>query len=188
MNKDPMTYPQKALLVIDIQEDYTGSTARPPFPYKDADKLIGSVNKVIQKATEQNILMVYIRQEFEGIFGRLFSKIFSGGTAIKGRPGTEIDKRIDIKSAHLFTKPEANAFSNAGLGVFLEEQKVGSLYLTGLDAWYCVFSTAKAGKKLGYEVSIIKDAIALKAENKWVEILDKYKQAGIRVVRVEEVF
>lgn len=53
---------KKALLVIDIQEDYTGLTAKPPFPYKDSERLIATVNKIIETAARKNLIIVYIQQ------------------------------------------------------------------------------------------------------------------------------
>ncbi len=171
--------PQKALLVIDIQEDYTGTTAKPPFPYKDSEKLIAKVNKVIEKASGKKIIIVYIRQEFDSLFGRTISKMFLGGTAIKGNPGTDIDKRISIISKNSFSKPKGDAFSNPELDAFLIKHHVNELYLTGLDAEYCVHSTAKGALNRGYSVKIITDCIALQAEKKWDDLVKDYEQEGI---------
>ena len=77
--------PKKALLVIDIQEDYTGSTAKSPFPYKNSVRFIGKVNSIIEKAKNKNVIIIYISQEFESVQGRILSKIFPGGTSLKGQ-------------------------------------------------------------------------------------------------------
>jgi nicotinamidase-related amidase len=87
---------ETALLVVDIQEDYTGITAKSPFPYKDSERLIETVNKVLEESAEKNLIIVYIRQEFDGCWGKMISKLIGHGTAIKGNPGTEFDKRIRI--------------------------------------------------------------------------------------------
>ena len=67
---------QKAIIVVDIQEDYTGLHAKPPFPYQDSNTLIALVNRVIEKAVEQNFVIVYITQEFDGLLGKTLSKLF----------------------------------------------------------------------------------------------------------------
>jgi len=177
---------QKALFVIDIQEDYTGTTAKPPFPYKDSERLIITVNKIIEEASKKNIIIVYIRQEFDGFVGRAISKLAGHGTAIKGKAGVEFDKRINIISKHCFTKPMPDAFTNPKLEVFLKEHKVNKLYLAGLDAAGCVHYTAKGALKRGYEVSIIKDGIVLLAENKWDNLIKKFKQDGITLISSDE--
>ena len=177
---------KKALMVIDIQEDYTGTTARPPFPYKESDRLIATVNKVIEEAAKKNIITVYIRQEFSGFFGKAISRVFCRGTAIEGTPGTEIDKRITLASNHSFSKPYPDAFSNHKLEVFLSEHQVNDLYLVGVDAEFCVHSTAKGALKRRYNVNIITDCIALRAEKKWDNLINKYKKDGINLIASRE--
>ena len=84
----------KALLVIDIQEDYTGVNSSKKLRYKDADKLVIRVNKIIGECTRNDIDLIYIKQEFEGFIPILLTKLFSHGSAIKGTPGAEFDKHI----------------------------------------------------------------------------------------------
>lgn len=179
--------PQPALFVIDIQEDYTGTTAKAPFPYKDADRLIATVNKLTEAASRKNIMTVYIRQELDGFMGRLLSNLFAGGTAIKGNPGTAIDRRVSIISGYIFPKPKSDAFSNPQLGELLIAHQVNELFLVGLDADGCVHVTARGALNRGYKVNIITDAIVLQAEEKWEELLKKYQQEGI-TLRLSQEF
>ena len=186
--------PQKALLVIDIQEDYTGTTARPPYPYKNSAQLIATVNTLTEEAFRQKIVIVYIRQEFDdlrgtlisGMISTMFSGKVSGGTAIKGNPGTEIDKRIAILSDYVFPKPRGDAFSNPEIEALLIEHQVNELYLVGLDAEYCVHVTAKGALNRGYTVNIITDGIALRAEEKWEKLLQQYREEGIALLTSQQ--
>jgi len=171
-----------ALLVIDIQEDYTGETAKAPFPYKNSERLIKTVNRVVEKAVEKEFIVIYVRQEFEGVLGRIVSKIFGHGTAVKGNPGTEIDNRVKIVSDHCFTKQMPDAFSNPDFEAFMKEQQIDELFLVGLDAAGCVYFTAKGALKRGYKVSIIQDGIVLLAEKKWDSVLEKYRKNGITLL------
>lgn len=75
--------PQKALFVIDIQEDFTGITAKPPFPYKDSGKLIATVNTITEAASRENIIIVYIRQELDGLWYTMLSKLLVGEQLLK---------------------------------------------------------------------------------------------------------
>ncbi len=175
-------FPQQALLVIDLQEDYTGTTAQPPFPYKESEKLIATVNTIIEAASKKNILIIYIRQEFDGVWGRLLSKVFAKGTAIRGNPGTEIDKRISLLSHHIFSKPKGDSFSNPKLDELLTKNQVNEIHLVGLDAEFCVHHTAKGALNRGYTVNIITDGIALRAEQKWESLLKQYQQEGITLM------
>jgi nicotinamidase/pyrazinamidase len=179
---EPYKDPQKAVLVIDIQEDYTGTTAKPPFPYKDSQKLITTVNTITKSASKKNIIIIYIRQELEGFWGKLLSNLIGGGTAFKGNPGTEIDKQINLISSNVFSKPRSDAFSNPKLEEFLIQHHVDELYLIGLDAAGCVHNTAKGALNRGYTINIITDSIVLMDENKWDKLIKLYKEEGIKLI------
>jgi nicotinamidase/pyrazinamidase len=174
--------PQKALLVIDLQEDCTGKTAKSPFPYENSEEMIENVNRLVKESMKRDILVVFIDQEFSGFTGTLWSRLFVGGRLIKGQPGTEIDKRIITGSASLFSKPKGDAFSNSDFEEFLVRNHVDELYLTGVDAEYCVYQTAKGALNRGYKVAIVRDAVGLLNTAKWHDILEKYMADGIHVI------
>lgn len=178
--------PQKAVLVIDIQEDFTGTTAKPPFPYKDSERLIATVNRITEAASGRGLVVAYIRQELDGFTGRLLSTLFAGGTAIKGNPGTEIDRRVKVVSGDVFPKPKSDAFSNPDLDRFLTGRQVDELYLVGLDAAGCVHNTARGALNRGYAVSIVTDAIVLREEEKWDGLLKQYRDEGITLMSTQE--
>ena len=178
--------PQKAVFVIDIQEDFTGTTAKPPFPYKDSRQLIETVNKITEAASKQGIPVIYIRQELDGFIGNLISNIFAGGISKKGNPGTEIDKRVNIVSSNIFPKLKSDAFSNQKLEEYLTANQINELYLTGLDAAGCVHNTALGALNRGYAVNIIQDAIVLRQVEKWEEILKQYKEEDIVLITTHD--
>jgi hypothetical protein len=66
---------------------------------------------------------VYVRQEFDGLWGKMISEVISGGTAFKGSPGADLDARLPVLSSHVYAKPKPDAFSNSELEAFLIEQK-----------------------------------------------------------------
>ncbi len=179
--------PAKALFVIDIQEDYTGKTAPPDSPYRNRDEFIRTVNRAIARAEETGMIVVYIRQEFDGFPGEHLSKLLMGGTALKGTPGAQVDSRIrrvpggSPRSAE-FSKPRGDAFSNHLIEEFLARNRVNEIYLTGLDAEYCVHLTAQGALNRGYRVNVLTDAILLAAEKKWKDLLKEYEKEGITLL------
>lgn len=175
--------PHKALLVIDIQEDSTGITAKNSSPFKkDSDKLITSVNQIIDEASQKNIPVLYVRQEFDGLRGKIISRLTSDGVDIKGQPGTEIDKRVSIVSNNIFPKHISDAFSNPEFEAFLTEHQVNEVYLVGLDAEYCVYYTAKGARNRGYKVNLITDAAEMANQEKWDEQMKKYEKDGVHLI------
>jgi nicotinamidase-related amidase len=178
--------PRKALVLIDLQEDIMGAAATPPFPYKNAQGLITSANTLVSRAEERGDLVVIADQEFAGLAGTLWSRVFVGGRLLPGRPGTQPDRRLVAPSATLFHKPKGDAFSNPAFERFLIEHRVNELYLAGVDAEFCVLLTARGAVNRGYRVHVVKDAVGLMKEDRWGDVLADYTKAGVHIMSVAE--
>ena len=186
--------PQKALLVIDVQEDTTGTTALSLSPYKGKAEYIARLNNAIEAANSKNILIVYVKQEFDGLWGKTLSWAVFCGSNIKGNPGTKVDKRIAMLSNYKFSKSQGDSFANPKLNEFLTGQRVNELYLVGLDPEFCIYATARGALNRGYKVNVITDAILswrdticiwTKNDNKM--IFDKYRKEGIKLISGKEL-
>ncbi len=174
--------PQKALLVIDVQEDYTGLKGKQPIMYKNVEPQLAAINGVIHKASNSGARVIYIRQICDDNF---ISRLLGGGRAIEGKPGTELDSRINVVSRNDFTKKLSDAFSNPQLDNFLISNQVNELYLVGLDAAYCVYNTARGALNRGYKVKIVKDAIMTRKNMS--DILKRYEQENIPATASSEI-
>lgn len=168
--------PQKALLVIDVQEGLSGSLAKPPFKYKDTDEKLHNINRAIGEAVDNDMLVVYIRHEFEDTW---FFRVITGGIVNSGRPGADMDSRLNVVNNHQYIKRKSDSFSSSELERFLVSNQVDEIYLAGLDAAICVYNTAKGALNRGYKVTVIQDAImSIKKLDK--TILD-YQEYGINL-------
>lgn len=165
--------PAKALLVIDVQDDYTGVSGRKEPIYKNVDDQIARINNLIDNASSSGMHIVYIRQLFSN---NIIMRNMIGRT-IEGLPGTELDTRIKVVSENDFTKKVSDAFSNPKLGEFLTAHHVSELYLTGLDGVYCVYKTAIGGMNRGYHVTVVTDAVM--SRKKKEDMLKLYKENGV---------
>jgi nicotinamidase/pyrazinamidase len=179
--------PQKALVIVDLQEDCTGSTAKAPFPYKNSAELISVVNRLIQKSTDNNLPIVFVDQEFSGMWGTLWSRLFVGGRLLKGAPGSQVDARLHAASFPRFSKPKGDGFSNPKFGEYLIKNHVTEVYIVGVDAEFCVHLTAQGALNRGYSVTAIKDAIGMKNSGKWHEILKRYTSEGINIIESKDL-
>ncbi|NME83507.1 isochorismatase family cysteine hydrolase [Clostridium sp. SM-530-WT-3G] len=172
----------KALLIIDIQEDYTGINSDKKTRYSGADELVMRVNKIIEESKRNGMDIIYIKQEFAGVIPVLLTKLFSHGTAIKGKPGTEFDKRLNIISNNCFSKSVPSAFSNDELKKYLKENKIEELDVVGLDGQFCVKETIKAAIKENYHVNLISNAVLFKNENKRQDVFENLKKLGVQII------
>lgn len=173
--------PRKALLVIDVQEDFSGLKGKQPVPIKDAGEKIAVINSLIDSVSVSDMEVVYIRQLFDDNF--IMRNTI--GRAIEGQPGAELDARIKVINRNNFTKKISDAFSNPGLEDFLIRKKVDEVYLVGLDAAYCVYYTALGAKNRGYKVSIVKDAVM--TQKNMHDVLKQYEKDGISTVASTEI-
>ena len=57
--------PQKAVLVIDTQEDFMAMSGKRLFPREAVERMIAAVNCVTRQACDCGIPVIFIRQEFD---------------------------------------------------------------------------------------------------------------------------
>jgi nicotinamidase/pyrazinamidase len=175
---------KKALLIIDVQEDFTGEDAKMPVDSKQAQIMIGNLNKIVDSSNEKNLELIYIGNEYSKYDILNFFRNFA---CIKGTDGTKMDKNLHIKSQYYFSKNKGNAFSNPSLIDFLNEHQISQIYISGLYAEACIYATVKGAIKNGFQATILTDCIATKTEKKRVDMIGKYKKLGVKTITSEQL-
>lgn len=171
--------PRRALLVVDIQEDFTGEQngKAPLFP--ESGEFLRLANRVIEGAVKEDMLVVYIGHEWPD---NMMSRVLGRGRAVSGSEGAKFDSRLTVVSSHYFAKCRADAFSNRQLEELLVENQVDEIFIMGLDAAYCVYRTAQGALNRDYKVHIVDDAILTVTKKTRQELVEKYRKAGITTV------
>jgi len=159
---------KKALVIIDIQNDT-------PKNYKE---IIGNINNAIDWAVDNDVHVVYIRNEnlSDG------AKIFKPGTH-----GAELASDLKIVSKNVFTKYKSNALTSEEFTAFISRNEISDFYLTGADATICVKSTCYNLCKANYNVSVVSDCISSWDKKKIDEMLLYYESKGSKVIRMDEL-
>jgi nicotinamidase/pyrazinamidase len=170
--------PRPALLVVDIQEDLTGTTAHSRFGYKDAEPFIATVNRCIASAAARGLLVIYIGHECPDT---LICRLAFCGRLLQGGEGTRQDDRLAIVSDHYFTKELADAFSSSHMEEFLIENQVDEVFVVGLDAVGCAYKTALGAVNRGYRTTIILDAVRTMRKKTADQLAALYHKSGIGV-------
>lgn len=168
--------PRTALLVIDIQEDYTGPQAKQP--YRDGDRIVKATNALLAEAEAKGTLVVFV----ENVIDNSLIKMISGGLNAPGSPGLEMDRRLlRLPGTRTFTKLESDAFSNPDFDAYLRMNHVNQVLITGLDTAVCVNATALGALNRGYKVTMVTEGIAGKngkPSEKWTT---RWREAGAEV-------
>ncbi|WP_306027105.1 cysteine hydrolase [Stappia sp. MMSF_3263] len=146
--------PGRALLVIDMQEDFTRALGKRAFDTGARDDALSRVNDLIHAAHEEGSPVIFLRQQFRDWPVRLVASLLLGGAGNPGRAGQRIDRALDTQGAHVLVKHVGDGFSNRELEWLLDEAGVGRLRLAGLDLAHCVAQTAHGARNRGYAVEI----------------------------------
>ncbi len=175
---------KKAILIVDIQNDFTGQNAKMPVDSIQGTKMINNLNKIIDKSKELDLTVIYIGNEYSK-FDIL--NIFRNFASIKGTDGAKLDERLHISTKNYFHKTKGNAFSNPNLVKFLKEQNITEIFIGGLYAEACIYATTKGALKSNYKTTVITDCIATKTEKKRIKMIKKYKQIGAETIEQEDL-
>jgi nicotinamidase/pyrazinamidase len=175
---------KKAILVIDIQNDFTGKNAKMSVDSNQATQMITNLNSIIDKSKELNLTVIYIGNEYSK-FDIL--NIFRNFAAIKGTDGVKMDDRLNIVSKNYFSKNKMNAFSNPELNIFLKENNIDEVFISGLYAEACIYGTTKGALRNNYLTTILTDCIATKTETKRTQMIEKYKKLGVKTILHSEL-
>jgi nicotinamidase-related amidase len=170
--------PRQALVVLDIQEGYSGTNSRQPVTSTPATGMIATVNRLIEKAAESGMEVAYIRQVFSN---NLIVRLHGGRR--QGR--VIVDRRIQVINGNDFEKNRTDAFSNRQFEQLLIDRHVNELYLVGVDAAFCVYYTALGALNRGYRVTVVTDAVM--SRNSMEDVLERYRRKGISVIASEQL-
>ncbi len=159
---------QKALVIIDIQNDITKN-------YKD---VINNINNAIDWAINNNIHVIYIRHE----------NLSNGTRTFKtGTNGAQLVLDLNIVSNNIFTKYIGNALSSKEFQDFINKNEINDFYITGADAIACVKSTCYNLRKANYNVNVLSDCITSYDKRKIDEMLYYYESKGCKIICLNDL-
>lgn len=144
---------KKALLVIDLQNDYF---PKGKFPLWNTDVVLQNIEQAIEKANAHGVPVIHIQHVAKGV-----APFFNEGT-----PGAVIHPRILVAAptAPIVVKEFADSFEKTTLEEKLTKLGVTELLVCGMMTQNCVTHTAisKAAEK--YNVSVLVDCCTTVSE------------------------
>jgi nicotinamidase-related amidase len=174
--KEPMH--DKHLIVLDIQEYYTNNK----LSVVSSQKLIDSVNYIISKTISNNV--TYIKSVHKLLNLSLsypFIYVTYDSSAMR------LDNRLNLVNNHILTKEKTNTFSVKELNNFLEQKNVNEIIIIGLLAEQCVYKSLIAGRKLGYNMYVVPEAIIGKSEKSKEKVIKKLTKKGIKIININTI-
>lgn len=145
----------KALIVIDMQNDYLWEKRKARFAY-DTKQLTAAVNALIHQYDDEGCDVIYIRHLIQNLpTNRLLF-----GYSIAGTDGAELYSGLDVISKYRFDKLFGDAFTNRYLLQLVREKGYSEVHLCGLDECGCVTATALGAARRGIPVKILRSGTA----------------------------
>jgi nicotinamidase-related amidase len=166
---------EKFLIVLDVQEYYTNRK----MTEMDAQNFIDSINFVINKMRSPNVLYV---KSVHKVLNLTFSSPFVYVT--HDTSSMRFDKRLHIINDNIFSKDDPNTFNLFEINDFLKKNNAKEIIIVGLLAEQCVYKSLIGGKKLGYEMLVIKQAILGKSEKSKEKAIEKMKKDGVKIIEM----
>jgi len=169
---------EKALIVIDMQNDYLWEKRKSNFSY-DTPKLTADVNALIHRYDGEGCDVIYIRH----IIQNLPTNRLLFGYSIAGTEGAELYGGLDIVSDLCFDKLFGDALTNKELLALVRGRGYSELHLCGLDECGCVTSTALGAAKRGITAKIVRaGTVSVFPEKKVTKARKRLAEAGVEFI------
>jgi nicotinamidase-related amidase len=140
----------QALIVIDVQSEYTADGA---LPVERFDATLQSIESLLKAArSDKDTKVVHVRH---------VSRSVGDGSFDAGTKGVGIvAEAAPLDGEFVLTKHYPGAFTNPDLDRYLLRNGVSRLFICGLTSILCCDTTAREAFQLGYEVFYVEDAIS----------------------------
>lgn len=155
---------KKALIVVDMQEDYIGQNSRYHY-YPNC--LVDKVNKRIVSADKDGILVIYVKNK-----SKRNKEIYVSDFA----------KELVIVSNYWIEKDRASVFADDTLIELLKNKGITKIELIGIDGNCCVASSALEASKLGFLVVCPLEYIGIKDRSRFLRTKEKLLSCNVEVV------
>ena len=144
-----MTDPRRALIVVDVQQEYFTGILQIQAPSRD--KTLANIVAALDVAQQQDLPVVIVQhQEPEG------APVFAAGSQ-SWSLHPEIEQRLKPTWKHV-TKDKASVFAGTDVAAWLAEKDVDTVTIVGYMTNNCDLATAMATEELGLAAEILSDA------------------------------
>ena len=145
---------------------------------KNYKEIIDNVNRAIDWAVENEILVVYIKHY----------NLSSGTRTFKPNTrGSELVSDMKLVSTNIFEKSKGNALTSENFADFIKKNNISEFYIAGADAIACVKSTVYNMCKNNYKVTVISDCITSYDKRKIDEMLKYYEKNGGKIINLKDL-
>lgn len=156
----------KIVIVVHVQEPY----ARDKLSKEYTSEAVKKINRVIKEARPENVIYA---KSIHKVLNLTLKKIYID------RIDIALDNRLEIVNQNIFMDEGGDVFKLDELREFIKGKKNNQIVIVGRVAEECITKTILGGKKLGYEMFMIPDAIIGLSEKSKTKSLKKLEKKGV---------
>lgn len=144
-----MTTPNRALIVIDAQQEYFEGLLSIQYPPRDES--IARIQSAIDAAEKAGVPVVIVQHELPAA-----APVFAAGSAThRNHPDiATYEDRADLR----ISKQYSSVFAGTGLADWLHEHNIDTITRVGYMTNNCVLASAADAEPLGFTVEVLSDA------------------------------
>lgn len=144
-----MTTPRRALVVIDVQQEYFAGLL--PIQYPAREESVARIREAINAAVHADVPFVLVQHELPAgapVFG-------SGSANFQNHPDIAA---YEGKAAKRISKQFGSVFAGTDLDAWLRDQGIDTITLVGYMTNNCILSSAVDAEPRGFAVEVLSDA------------------------------
>ena len=172
---------KKALVVIDMQNDYLWPERQPKFTYP-TEELVRLVNRAIDLYRAQGNDVLYVLQVFPNLpTNRRFI-----GFSIRGTAGAELYAGLKRTDGPCFEKNLPNAYITRAFREHMSAMDYTEIALCGLDECGCIAATARGAAMRGAKAVILENCTGTRfSPERVARTRGRLAACGVRYTRIE---
>ena len=144
-----MTEPRRALIVVDVQQEYFSGILQIQAPSRDES--LARVVAALDVATEHDLPVVVVQHELP-----VGAPVFAPGSE-SWSLHPEVERRLQPTWKRA-TKDKGSVFAGTDVAAWLAEQQVDTVTIVGFMTNNCDLATAVGAEELGLTAEILSDA------------------------------
>ena len=144
-----MTTPRRALIVIDVQQEYFEGLL--PIQYPPREESVALIREAVNAASHADAPIVLVQHELPAgtpVFG-------SGSATFQNHPDIAV---YEGKAAKRINKQFGSVFAGTDLDAWLRDQGIDTITLVGYMTNNCILSSAVDAEPRGFNVEVLSDA------------------------------
>jgi nicotinamidase-related amidase len=144
-----MTTPRRALIVVDVQQEYFDGILQVQHPHREAS--LSHVTRAMDVAEARDLPVVVVQHQLpEG------APVFA-----EGSPSWELHSEVGSRVKPQYkrvTKDKSSVFAGTDVAAWLADQGVDTITIVGFMTNNCDIATAAAAEELGLTAEVLSDA------------------------------